>query len=87
MNNYIAKQQNELQNIESSVRMELFITETLLDVNGESVTISRSIGFYSIDDLQRQKDGLQAQMDDLDTKIATINGQIKVMNTTQQIKP
>ena len=66
----IAKQVN--QEVIDSNRFELFIEETVKDIEGNDVTIPRSIGTYSLQELEREKSFHQATIEELDLKINAI---------------
>ena len=53
-------------------RYELFTTETVKDINDIDVQIPRSIGRYSLADLQREKEMLENQLDQVNSKIEAI---------------
>ena len=68
--NYIAKKQNQEQ--AASEYYELFTTETTQDVNGNEVVIPRSIGHYSVAQLESEKASYQNQIAEIDNKISAI---------------
>ena len=53
-------------------RYELFTVKTLLDINANEVQILESIGSYSLQELNEQKNSLLAQIDLIDVKINSI---------------
>jgi hypothetical protein len=59
-------------------RFELFATEVVKDINGVEVSIPKSVGMYSIVDLQAQKDRLLADIGKIDEKIKAIEDATKV---------
>ena len=57
-------------------RFELFTTEVMKDVNDKNVTIPRSLGFFTLENLTNDKKELQKRMDDIQEKIDTIQALI-----------
>lgn len=68
--NYIAKKQNQEQTV--SEYYELFTTETVQDINGNEAVIPRSIGHYSVAQLESEKASYQNQIAEIDNKISAI---------------
>lgn len=54
-------------------RFELFTTQMVQDVAGNSVTIPQSIGIYSIEELEQQKNMHLNEIAKIDEKIDAIN--------------
>ena len=54
-------------------RYELFVVQTIKDINGIDVQVPQSIGTYSIAELEAQKVSFQEQIDKIDEKIEAIN--------------
>ena len=54
-------------------RYELFTVETVKDINDVDVEIPRLMGTYALADLQRQKEMVQNQLDEIDLKIDAIS--------------
>lgn len=52
---------------------ELFKTETMEDVSGNSVSIPVSIGTYSLANLNSLKEEMNKQVEEVDNKINAIN--------------
>lgn len=67
---YIAKKQN--QEVVENGYYELFIQETVKDINDKEVIIPRSIGNFSIGQLNAEKSNLQNQIAEIDNKISAI---------------
>lgn len=67
----IAKQVN--QEVVDNGYYELFTQETIKDINGVEVVIPRSIGQYSIAQLEQEKTNLQNAIASVDEKIEAIN--------------
>lgn len=65
---YTAKEQQ----VNTNGRYELFKEDQALGVDGSTVTILRSIGSFSIDELNRQKAQLETEIADINSKIAAI---------------
>jgi hypothetical protein len=57
-------------------RYELFIPDTAEDMDGNSVTIRKSIGIYTVEDLNKEKQFLLDRIVDVDNKLALIQIQI-----------
>jgi hypothetical protein len=51
---------------------ELFEIKTIKDINDNDVQVSQSIGTYSVEDLERQKESLQEEITEIDEKITAI---------------
>lgn len=68
---YTAKKIQEYSSI--SDRYELFAVKTMLDINANEVQILESIGSYSLQDLNEQKNNLLMQIDSINIKIDSIN--------------
>jgi len=66
----IAKRIN--QEVVDNGYYELFTEETVKDINDVEVTIPRSIGQYSLAQLQSEKVSLQNQIASIDEKISAI---------------
>lgn len=62
--------------IASTTRYELFTPETVKDVNDEDVTIPKSIGFYSLSELNAEKARLETMLASIEEKITAIQAQI-----------
>ena len=62
--------------IDSTTRYELFTPETVLDVNDQEVIIPKSIGSYSLADLNAEKTRLETQLAIVVEKITAIQAQI-----------
>ena len=69
--NIIAKQIN--QEVVDNGYYELFTTETVKDIDGNDVTIPRSIGQYSLVQLEQEKQNYLNAIDSVDEKIEAIN--------------
>lgn len=69
--NIIAKQIN--QEVIDNGYYELFTTETIKDINGNDVTIPRSIGTYSITQLEQEKQNYLSAVSGVEEKISAIN--------------
>ena len=67
----IAKQIN--QEVVDNGYYELFTQETVKDIEGNDVIIPRSIGQYSISQLENEKKNYQDAILSVDEKIAAIN--------------
>jgi hypothetical protein len=66
---YIAKKPTEIMDIKHPIRLELFTVEVVKDVNDIEVTIPKSIGIYTLEQLQSERNRFQEMVDDLDSKI------------------
>lgn len=69
--NIIAKQIN--QEVVDNGYYELFIQETVKDINDNEVVIPRSIGQYSLAQLEQEKASYQNAIISIDEKIEAIN--------------
>lgn len=67
----IAKQIN--QEVINNGYYELFTEETVKDIEGNDVTIPRSIGQYSIAQLEQEKANYLSAIEGVDEKINAIN--------------
>lgn len=67
----IAKQIN--QEVVDNGYYELFTTETVKDINGNEVVIPRSIGQYSLAQLEQEKAQYLSQITNIEEKINAIN--------------
>jgi len=74
MNNYIAKSIN--REVETNEYFELFVIDTVKDINNEDVQVARSIGQYSKAQLESEKANLKTQIEEIDKKLETIEGLI-----------
>jgi len=70
---YIAKAQERIQTTVIPEVYELKLPEEVEDINGNKVTILKSIGIFNLDDLIRQKEMLSNQIVEIDAKIDAIN--------------
>lgn len=70
--NYIVKQVN--QEVANNDYYELFTTETIKDIDGNEVVVPRSVGQFSISQLENEKLNLQNAITEIDNKISAING-------------
>jgi|GEM_PF-3574224 len=62
------------QNIEiDNDRFELFIVETVKDIDGNEVQIPKSLGVFSKQDLQNQKASYEREIEEIDKKLNAIN--------------
>ena len=52
---------------------ELFATESLQDINGDDVTIPKSLGRFSVETLEKERATLVAQIAEIDIKLDAIN--------------
>ena len=59
--------------LEDTNSYELFITETATDVDGNEVSIPRSIGSYNLEELNKLKEEFQSNIDEVNNKINSIN--------------
>lgn len=69
--NIIAKQIN--QEVVDNGYYELFTQETVKDIDGNDVVIPRSIGQYSLAQLEQEKANYLTAIEGVDEKIAAIN--------------
>ncbi|MFZ4548884.1 MAG: hypothetical protein ACOYN4_15655 [Bacteroidales bacterium] len=69
---YIVKQDTPAQVVVNQDRYELFTTEPMQTATGETVDILKSIGIFSIAELQQRKSYLLAEIAELDNKITAI---------------
>jgi hypothetical protein len=60
------------ESVVSSNYYELFTIEKIKDMNGDEVEIPRSIGQYSITNLEMEKENLLKMIVDIDEKITAI---------------
>lgn len=60
------------QNIPDNGRYELFEEQVVIDVKGNDVTIPKSIGIFSLAQLEQEKENYQARIADIDKKIKAI---------------
>ena len=67
----IAKQIN--QEVVDNGYYELFTTETVKDIDGNEVVIPRSIGQYSLAQLEQEKENYLNAIKSVDEKITAIN--------------
>jgi len=70
---YTAKENTTDIRAEFGRIFELFEAKTVKDMNDNDVTIPQSIGIYSLEDLNREKDLLTAKIAEIDIKISAIN--------------
>lgn len=70
---YIVKAKERVQTSVLPEVYELSIPEEVDDVNGNKVTILKSIGTFNLDDLIRQRDMISKQLSEIDSKIDAIN--------------
>jgi hypothetical protein len=70
---YIARKEEVSPSPMNTGRYELMTTETIKDVNNRNVTIPRSLGFYSLEQLNNEKATLLERVTDLEAKIQAIN--------------
>jgi len=68
--NYIVKPVN--REVEASEYFELFVVDTVKDVNDVDVQVARSIGHYSEAQLESEKANLEAQIEEIDKKLEAI---------------
>ena len=54
-------------------RYELFVVQTVKDIDGNDVQIPQSIGSFSIPELESQKTSYQSEIDKINEKIKAIN--------------
>ena len=66
-----AKQIN--QEVVNNGYFELFTQETLKDINGKNVIVPRSIGQYSLEQLEAEKENYNNAIASIEEKIAAIN--------------
>ena len=52
---------------------ELFTTETIIDINDRPVTIPKSIGTFSLSQLEAEKANILIRIADIEEKIEAIN--------------
>lgn len=69
--NIIAKPVATVQ--ENNGQYELFNTVTMKDVNGDDVQVLQSIGYYSISQLEAEKQNYLTAITSVDEKIDAIN--------------
>lgn len=69
---YIVKQDTPQQVVINQDRYELFTTEPMLTATGETVDVLKSIGIFSIAELQQRKSYLLAEIAEIDSKITAI---------------
>jgi len=69
---YIVKQNTPQQVVINQDRYELFTTEPMLTATGETVDVLKSIGIFSIAELQQRKSYLLAEIAEIDSKITAI---------------
>jgi len=67
----IAKQITNQPIIDSDI-YELYVNETVKDINDNDVVIPKSIGRYSIADLNNQKNYFTSEITKIDEKLAAI---------------
>ena len=67
---YIVKPAN--QQVETNEYFELFVIDTIKDVNDNEVQVARSIGQYSVAQLENEKAMLETQIDEIDKKLEAI---------------
>lgn len=60
------------QNIPDNGMYELFEEQVVKDVKGNDVTIPKSIGKFSLAQLEQEKKSYQARIEDIDKKIEAI---------------
>ena len=72
---YIAKQREETAMVQpiNPVYVELSVIEIVKDRNGNDVEILKSIGTFSVTDLEREKENLLKHVIEIDARIAAIN--------------
>ena len=51
---------------------ELFTTESAVDTDDKAITIKKSLGRHTVEQLNARKKSLQDQIDDVDEKLAAI---------------
>lgn len=68
-NNMFAKKQ---ESVVSSEFYELFVTETVKDIDGNDVEIPRSIGQYSLAQLNQEKTNYETAIVKVEEKISVI---------------
>lgn len=54
-------------------RYEFFATEVVKDVNDKNVTIPKSIGWFTVEQLEREKADLEKRIADIDEKLTAIS--------------
>ena len=59
--------------VQTSDRYEFFEPKTMKDLNGNDVQVLQSIGMFSLGELTRQKEFHLLQIQDIQSKIDTIN--------------
>lgn len=69
---YIVKIQDISKTISSEQFYELFITETITDINNNIVTVPKSVGKYYISQLDRDKAELLKKIDEINDKLLSI---------------
>lgn len=68
---YTAK---KIQEQQSTIdRYELFTVRTMVDIDNNEVQVLESIGFYSLQELNEQKNNLLMQIESINYKINSIN--------------
>ena len=73
--NYIVKPVN--REVETSEYFDLFVVETVKDINDKDVQVARSIGQYSKAQLESEKANLEAQIGEIDKKLEALASQDK----------
>jgi len=73
--NYIVKPIN--REVETSEYFNLFVVETVKDINDKDVQVARSIGRYSKAQLESEKASLEAQIGEIDKKLEALTSQNK----------